>query len=258
MSIGPGEYILTADDKDSLADVYQSFQVGDTVTLTTWCGDPELADAQWATGVGDVMIRDGALTDSASWTYVKTGRDPRTAVGMRRDGTLVLYAVDAASRVSGGLSQVDLAQELLEQDCVWAANLDGGGSTAMSVWVPGQTGPAVVNRPSDGKPRNCATYLLLVSDDAATAGPSRLALKQDGLVVLAGSSVDLGEALCMDSGLNPVNASAQDVIMRSQSGLGTVDGTVYTAGLRPGTDTSISTPPPPGPPAPLRSTLWTA
>lgn len=238
VSIGPGEYILTADDKDSLADVYQSFQVGDTVTLTTWCGDPELADAQWATGVGDVMIRDGALTDSASWTYVKTGRDPRTAVGMRRDGTLVLYAVDGRKAgVSGGLSQVDLAQELLEQDCVWAANLDGGGSTAMSVWVPGQTGPAVVNRPSDGKPRNCATYLLLVSDDAGDGRPSRLALKQDGLVVLAGSSVDLGEALCMDSGLNPVNASDQDVIMRSQSGLGSVDGTVYTAGLWPGTDT---------------------
>lgn len=238
VSIGPGEYILTADSKDNLADVYQSFQVGDTVTLTTWCDDPELAGAQWATGVGDVMIRDGALTDSANWTYVKTGRDPRTAVGMRRDGTLVFYAVDGRKAgVSGGLSQADLAQELLEQGCVWAANLDGGGSTAMSVWVPGQAGPAVVNRPSDGKPRSCATYLLLVSDDAGDGRPSRLALKQDGLVVLAGSSVDLGEAVFMDSGLNPVSGSAQDVIMRSQSGLGTVDGTVYTAGTQPGTDT---------------------
>ena len=238
VSIGPGEYILTADSKDNLDAVYQSFQVGDTVTLTTQCSDPELAAAQWATGVGDVMIRDGVVTDSTGWTYVKSGRDPRTAVGMRRDGTLVLYAVDGrSSGVSGGLSQVDLAQELLTQGCVWAANLDGGGSTAMSVWVPGQTGPAVVNRPSDGKPRGCATYLLLVTDSTGSGIPSRLALKEDGPVVLAGSSVDLGEVVLMDSGLTPAGYAAPDVVIASQTGLGTVFGTTYTAGTRTGTDT---------------------
>lgn len=238
IAINPGEYILTADAQDGRGDVYRSFQVGDTVTLTTQCGDPELISAQWATGVGDVMIRDGSITDSSGWTYVKNGRDPRTAVGLRRDGSLVLYAVDGRSTgVSGGLSQVDLAQELLAQGCVWAANLDGGGSTAMSVWVPGQSGPAVVNRPSDGKPRGCATYLLLVTSQTGSGSPSRAALKQNGLVVLTGSTVDLGEAVLMDSGLNLVNRSAQDVTMRSQTGLGTVNGTLYTAGNRPGTDT---------------------
>ncbi len=238
IAIRSGEYILTAEAGYRWDNVWQDFQVGDTVSLTSSCDDPELASAQWATGVGDVMIRDGAITDSSSWTYVKSGRDPRTAVGMRRDGTLVLYAVDGRKAgVSGGLSQMDLAQELLAQGCVWAANLDGGGSTAMSVWVPGQSAPTVVNRPSDGKPRNCATYLLLVSDQPGAGIPSRVALKRDGPVVLAGSSVDLGEAVLMDSGLTPVNRPTQDVVMYAQAGLGTVTGTVYTAGTRAGMDT---------------------
>ena len=162
-----------------------------------------LEDAQWASGVGDVMVRDGQITDSTAWTYVEKGRDPRSALGVREDGTLVLYAVDGRrSGYSGGLSQLDLAEEMLSQGCVWAVNLDGGGSTAISVWVPGQEGPSIVNIPSDGKPRACATYLLLVSRDEGDGDPDRLVLKNDGLVVLTGTSVDLGETAVLDSGLN--------------------------------------------------------
>lgn len=73
------------------------------------------------------------------------------------DGTLVLYAVDGRrSGYSGGLSQLDLAEEMLSQGCVWAVNLDGGGSTAISVWVPGQEGPSIVNIPSDGQAPACS------------------------------------------------------------------------------------------------------
>lgn len=43
------------------------------------------------------------------------------------------------------------------------------------------------------KPRPAATYLLLVSRDEGDGDPDRLVLKNDGLVVLTGTSVDLGE-----------------------------------------------------------------
>lgn len=235
--IGEGNYILTADELSGLEDVFQSFQEGDLVTLTTQCGTPELEQADWACGVGDVMIRDGMVTDSSQWTYIKDGRNPRTALGVREDGSALLYVVDGRrSGYSGGLSQTDLAQELLEQGCEWAVNLDGGGSSAMSVWVPGQDGPAIVNLPSDGKARSCATYLLLVTDDSGDGRPDRLALKNDGLVVLAGTSVDLGEAVVLDSGLNPLSRSTKDVTIQSEKDLGELDGTVYTAGDRAGTD----------------------
>ena len=236
--IGEGNYILTADDRSGLGEVFQSFQEGDIITLTTQCDTPALEEAQWACGVGDVMVQDGRLTDSSEWTYAKDGRNPRTALGVRKDGSAVLYVVDGRkSGYSGGLSQVDLAQELLDQGCERVVNLDGGGSSAISVWVPGQTGPAIVNQPSDGKPRGCATYLLLVTDDSGDGDPDRLVLKNDGLVVLAGTSVDLGEVAVLDSGLNPLSDSVGDITIRSQEELGEIDGTIYTAGDRAGTDT---------------------
>lgn len=70
------------------------------------------------------MVKDGKMTDSSSWTYTGDGRQPRTALGVKADGTLVVYAVDGRqSGYSVGLSQKDLADEMLKQGCVWAVNL---------------------------------------------------------------------------------------------------------------------------------------
>ncbi len=238
--IGAGNYILTADEKDGLGGVFATFQEGDVITVSTRCNSPVLESAQWASGVGDVMIRNGSLTDPSRWLHVREGRAPRTAMGVRADGSVVLYVVDGRRKgVSGGLSQEDLALELLAQGCQWAVNLDGGGSTAMSVWVPGQAGPAIVNRPSDGRPRGCATYLLLVSNQPGDGVPARLVLKEDGLVVLTGTSVTLGDAAVLDNGLNVLDQAAQNVTIQSQSGLGIVEDKVYTAGPQAGTDTLL-------------------
>ncbi len=241
--IGEDEYILTSAEASGYISVLRSYQVGDRVTLTASCSDPVLSAAQWAGGVGDVMVRNGSLTDSGKWTYTKTGRAPRTALGVKADGTLLVYAVDGRqSGYSMGLSQVDLAQEMQAQGCQWAVNLDGGGSTAISVWVPGQEGIALKNKPSDGSQRGCATYLMLVTNDAGNGFPSRLALKEDNLTVLAGSTLTLPETAVLDSGLNVLPTQAYDLIAYS-TGLGSVAGNVYNAGLQAGMDTlSLASP----------------
>ena len=239
LTIAPDEYILTCDPASHRREVFESFQVGDQVVLTASCTDPVLSAAQWAGGVGDVMIRDGAITDSSKWTYIKDGRAPRTAMGVKADGTLLVYAVDGRkSDYSNGLGQLDLAEEMLRQGCRWAVNLDGGGSTALSVWQPGQSGTQLVSRPSDGSPRRCATYLMLVTDDKGDGQPDRLAFRQsDDLVVLAGSSVKLPDIAVLDSGLNIIDRDPGQVSITSEAGLGTVNEGVYTAGSTAGVDT---------------------
>ena len=237
-TIAPDEYILTAADASGREDVFLSFQPGDLVTLRTACPDPALSAAQWAGGVGDIMVWDGVITDSANWTYAKDGRQPRTAMGIKADGTVVLYAVDGRqSGYSSGLSQADLADELLAQGCLWAVNLDGGGSTAISAWLPGRSGPALQNKPSDGRARGCATYLLFVTEQRGSGQPSRLAWAENGPVVLAGSSLLLPEAVALDEGLNLTHSRLDSVAALSQGELGTITGNMYTAGHRPGTDT---------------------
>lgn len=241
ITIGPGEYVLTADDVSNKGDIFQCFQVGDRITLETECEDDNLSDAQWAGGVGDVIVQNGKVTDSKDWInvdYVDTVRAPRTALGVRKDGTLVIHTVDGRqSGHSVGLTVADLAAEMAELDCKWAVNLDGGGSTAISVLVPGQEGTAVQNSPSDGKVRPCATFLLLVSDKEGNGRPARLALADSGITVLTGSRVELPEAVVLDNALTVLDTEVNDLTVTSRKGLGEIeDDAVYIAGDTPGTD----------------------
>ena len=238
VDIGENQYILTADHASSTVDFFAGYEAGDQITLTTSCSDPTLSQAQWAMGCGDILVSDGMITDSSSWTY-PTGRAPRTSVGVKADGTMVFYAVDGRqSGYSGGLTEMDLAEEMQRQGCLWAVNLDGGGSTTFSVQLPGQSTPTVANSPSGGSLRACASYLLLVTDAGLeNTSAQRLALVEDGLVVLAGSSVTLGSVVSVNAGLETVSSRVSDAAFASVGGLGSFDGGVYTAGTTPGTDT---------------------
>lgn len=238
VAIGEDNYILTAALESGYETLFSSYQPGDEVTLTTSCTDEALSETDWAGGCGDILISNGSITDSSNWTY-RTGRAPRTAAGVKADGTMLFYTVDGRqSGYSGGLTEMDLAEELLQQGCVWAVNLDGGGSTTFGVRLPGSSGVTVANSPSDGSLRSCAAFLLLVTDPSTADGdPERLALQEDGLVVLAGTSVTLGNVTSLDGGVNTVSSRVSDAVFTSENGLGTLNGGVYTAGSTPGTDT---------------------
>jgi hypothetical protein len=84
-------------------------------------------------------------------------RHPRTAVGVRADGTLLFVTVDGRQpEESVGMSIPELTDLMLELGCVSAINLDGGGSTTMV--VDGR----IVNHPSSsgGARRNADAILL--------------------------------------------------------------------------------------------------
>lgn len=238
VTIGEDNYIITAAYESGFYDFFASYQPGDLVTLTTSCTDPVISQTQWAGGCGDIIVSNGAITDSSSWTYA-TGRAPRTAVGVQSDGTMIFYTVDGRqSGYSGGLTELDLAEEMLRQGCVWAVNLDGGGSTTFAARLPGSDGVSVVNSPSGGALRSCAAFILLVTDpENADGTPERLALQEDGLVVLAGSSVTLGDVAALDQSGTTVTSRVTDAEFTSDTGLGTFNGGVYTAGSTSGTDT---------------------
>lgn len=231
--IGEGYLVLTAGDAANLAAEYSKFKVGDMVTMTTACTDTNLSDAKWATGGGDILVKDSQITDQSLWDKEISAKNPRTAVGVKADGTVISYVVDGReSDNSAGLTLQSLAEEMLARGCVNAINLDGGGSSAISVRLPGQATSAVVNRPSDGSSRKCAAYLLFVTDKVADAKVKYLAMQNDGPVILAGSSVDLSY-LGTDSGFKPVAAPSD---IKVSSVLGTVSGTTYKAGTVHGVD----------------------
>ena len=69
---------------------------------------------------------------------------PRTAAGYTADGDLLLLVVDGRQGESRGVDLTELATLMLELGAVEALNLDGGGSSALS--VRGR----LVNRPTGG------------------------------------------------------------------------------------------------------------
>lgn len=86
-----------------------------------------------------------------------TTRHPRTAIGRRADGRLVLVTVDGRQpALSVGMSIAELASLMLELGCTEAMNLDGGGSTTMVA------GGRIVNSPSDATGERPVSDALLV------------------------------------------------------------------------------------------------
>ena len=86
-------------------------------------------------------------------------RHPRTAAGVSEDGhTLILVVVDGRQPgYSVGATLYDLGDLMIRYGADDAINLDGGGSTTF-VYQP-LAGPAVMNRPSDGRGRAVANAL---------------------------------------------------------------------------------------------------
>lgn len=59
------------------------------------------------------------------------GLNPRTAIGQRSDGAILLLVIDGRQTHSLGASMNDLIKVFLDYDAVNAGNLDGGGSTIL-------------------------------------------------------------------------------------------------------------------------------
>jgi Phosphodiester glycosidase len=115
-----------------------------------------LADGLGVVNGGPRLLRDRKVALTAAGEgfhrpeqpefYYRFGvtRNPRTLAGVAGDGTLVFVAVDGRQTgFSVGASFVESARIIKALGAVDALNLDGGGSTTMTV------GSAVVNRPSD-------------------------------------------------------------------------------------------------------------
>ncbi len=93
-------------------------------------------------------------------------RHPRTALGIKADGTVILFVVDGRMEESAGMSIPELQKVLRWLGCVDGINLDGGGSTTM--YIQKQRFNGVVNHPSDNKrfdhygEREIANAILLI------------------------------------------------------------------------------------------------
>jgi len=186
INIPEGHIILSADRRSPLVGELDRFAVGDRVTLRVGSSDARVAEAMWATGGGNVLVSGGTRT--SGWDPGVLGVHPRTALGIRPDGSIILYTADG--RLPGhaaGLTLTELADEMVRLGAHYVVNLDGGGSTTFSYRLPGTANTSVLNRPSGGALRNCSTFILLTSRYQRDNQPVHIQFHPAYDYVLAGS-----------------------------------------------------------------------
>jgi hypothetical protein len=127
------------------------------------------ADDIDALGGGPLLVKNGKAVFRAFEDFSATVLAPRlarSAVGQRRDGSIVLVAADGGQvGYSVGLTNYELAQELVRLGCVTGSGLEPGNSTTMA--FDGQ----LLNRPSDPSGERAISEALLVSYAGVYAPP---------------------------------------------------------------------------------------
>ena len=82
-------------------------------------------------------------------------RHPRTALGLKKDGTLVILVADGRRPAALGFTGPEMSEMLVRENVVDAINLDGGGSTTLYIEKEG----GLQNQPSDGHERVVVNHL---------------------------------------------------------------------------------------------------
>jgi flagellar hook assembly protein FlgD len=122
---------------------------------------PDWRDVPEALGGGPILVRAGKPIFFAGedfGTYQMNRRHPRTAVGQRADGRIVMLVVDGRRPgYSAGMTNFELAQAMIRLGAVTASALDSGGSSTMA--FEGQ----LLNRPSDTGGERLVAESLIVS-----------------------------------------------------------------------------------------------
>ena len=109
-------------------------------------GEPAEWPVEDALGAGPALVSNGQVrvttNEEVFFGSAIPDTHPRTAAGIRSDGTLLLLVVDGRQPVSRGVDLEQLASIMVDIGADEALNLDGGGSSALFV------NGGLVNRPS--------------------------------------------------------------------------------------------------------------
>lgn len=128
-------------------------------------------NAHFAIGVPWTLIVDG----KTDFTFTKNElikvfghpyqKHPRTLLGQKKDGAIVWVVADGRKKTTAGINITQSAELMLSLGCVFAVNLDGGGSSEMIV------NDKILNKVSDGSERAIGTAFMAYGKKKVTPTP---------------------------------------------------------------------------------------
>ncbi len=225
-SLGDGYIVLSA--QGSRIEDLKKLSVGETHEISFRFNE-FWSNVKFAVGGIELLLKDGEI-----YSTTDTSRQPRTSIGIRPDGTVVMATFDGRQKDAVGMSYQTAAEAMRALGCVDALNLDGGGSTTFVLRHPGYAETEVVNKVSGTSPRQVANALVLMNT-APTMIPTRLALTPKSRDVLIGGIYDFDVVGAYDENYKPSKVP-EDIEWYTDS-IGDIDekGAFYAA--EPGTFT---------------------
>lgn len=187
--IGASEVVLSAVANSVSAPTLNNMAVGSEVEISvTDNNNTGLENAVEAMGIYYSIVANGAIDTTG------TNPNPRTVVGIKEDGSLVLYVLDGRQpTVSNGLGLIDTAKHMIALGCVSAFNMDGGGSSVLYARLPGLENVATLrNSPAQSSQRSVANGLLLVYKGTGSSVAENLHIYPDLTLSMSGADVQIG------------------------------------------------------------------
>ena len=232
VQIPQGKLVLTVNKENNqwLLDQVSALSPGDEVSIDVTAADSRWNDVVTAIGGYYKIVTNGQVgpqTDSAA--------NPRTAIGIKADGSVLFYAIDGRQPgYSVGATLTQVAQRLIELGCVEAVALDGGGSTTMGATLPDASSMSILGSPSDGSLRAVSNGIFLVSELEPNGVLDHYYVTPYDSVVLSGAQVALKATPVDENGYAFSDSAIVSWSIRNGDGVVDVDG-VFTAGSESGT-----------------------
>ena len=139
---------------------------------------------------GDIFVDGHARSDLDNST-----RASRTAIGIKADGTVVMFMVDGRQApYSVGMTMAEVAASMEDLGCVQAINLDGGGSSTFATQREGESESSTAGltlrcRPSDGYERKVSNTIMVLSTAKPTGQFDHAVVTPNDEVYTPGSTV---------------------------------------------------------------------
>lgn len=232
MQTGEPTNILVLDGnivKDGIGKPYFAIMKDGTAKIGNSMTADVLKDVKEAVGGFYTILENGQRTAAG---YSTGNFAPKTAVGIKPDGSVVVYVADGRNApVSVGLHDYDLADIMLGLGCVDAINLDGGGSTTYAAKYEGSDGLEIANRPSDGIERVVSSSLFIVSSAKPTGEFDHASLTPNNIIYTPNSTVEFS-AIGVDSAGGKADLPADGKFVLDSKSFGTItdDGQFVSTG----------------------------
>lgn len=130
--------------------VYSDIKANEKVNVTAFTadgtlivGDHTLNDLKKRNVVEAVSFRNSLIINGKTVSVDDEGLNPRTAIGQKSDGTIVMLVIDGRTGLKPGATLKEVQNILLQQGVINASNLDGGSSSTM--YLNGE----IINNPCD-------------------------------------------------------------------------------------------------------------